>query len=222
MTGAVKGGPQQGRGQARTRLARGAVIAAARQLFVDRGYTGTTMEAISERADVPPATMYRLFSSKAGILKALLDVSIAGDDRPVAVPQRPEVRAAVTADDPREQLAAFVDITRTINTRAGAVYEVLVSAAHTEPEAAALLDVISRQRHEGQRNLARSLARKGALREGMKQRDAEDVIHALMSPEVYRLLVVDRGWTPERYADWLTDSLAGLLLAQLSAGRSQR
>ena len=171
------------------------------------------MESISDLADVPPATVYRLFSSKLGILKALLDVSIAGDDQPVAVPERPEVRLAVRTSDAREQLAAFVGITREINTRAGAVYQVLVSAAQTEPEAAALLDAITRQRHEGQRSLARSLSRKGALRPAVKQRDAEDVIHALMSPEVYRLLVVDRGWTPERYATWLTDTLAAQLLA---------
>ena len=72
------------RGQARTRLARRAVVDAARALFAERGYQATTVDAISERADVPPATVYRLFSSKLGILKAMLDVSIAGDDQPLA------------------------------------------------------------------------------------------------------------------------------------------
>jgi AcrR family transcriptional regulator len=206
-------------GQARTRLARAAVVAAARTLFVERGYAGTTMEAISELADVPPATVYRLFSSKVGILKALLDVSIAGDDRPVAVADRPPVQAAAAVTDPREQLAAYVAITREINTRAAAAYRVLVTAAESEPEAAALLAAITRQRHEGQRNLARSLARRGALRPGVRQRDAEDVVHALMSPEVYRLLVVDRGWSPQRYADWLAGTLADQLLLPASPVR---
>jgi AcrR family transcriptional regulator len=212
----VKGRPNPG--QARTRLARAAVVNAARTLFVERGYAGTTMEAISDLADVPPATVYRLFASKLGILKALLDVSIAGDDAPVAVPDRPQVRAAVTTADPREQLARFVAVAREINVRAAPVYQVLVSAAQVEPEAAALLAVIARQRHEGQRNLARSLARKGALRDGVRQRDAEDVIHALMSPEVFRLLVVDRGWSPDRYAEWLTATLAVQLLGVPETG----
>ena len=67
-------GPRDGRGsQARTRLARAAVIQAARALFLERGYAATTIEAISDQSDVPPATVYRLFSSKLGILKALLD-----------------------------------------------------------------------------------------------------------------------------------------------------
>ena len=72
------------RGQARTRLARAAVVDAARTLFLERGYGATTIEAISALSDVPPATVYRLFSSKRGILKALLDVSIVGDDEAVA------------------------------------------------------------------------------------------------------------------------------------------
>src|ERR1044071_6379676 len=92
------------RDQARTRLARAAVVAAARALFLERGYGATTVEAISELADVPPATVYRLFASKHGILKALFDVSIVGDDQDVPMAERPQVRAAL-ADDPSGQLA---------------------------------------------------------------------------------------------------------------------
>src|SRR6266536_6291277 len=79
-------------GQARTRLARAAVVEAARALFLERGYAGTTIETISDLSDVPAATVYRLFSSKPGILRALLDVSIAGDDQAVALPDRPHLR----------------------------------------------------------------------------------------------------------------------------------
>jgi AcrR family transcriptional regulator len=198
--------------QARTRLARRAVVDAARSLFGERGYGGTTIEAISERADVPPATVYRLFASKLGILKALLDVSIAGDDAAVAVPDRPAVQAMFNADDPREQLSGLVGLTRDINSRAAPLYEILTSAARADPDAAALLAEYSRQRHEGQRRVARSLARRGALRTNLKPREAEDIIHALMSPELYRLLVVERGWTTARYADWLRATLIEQLL----------
>jgi AcrR family transcriptional regulator len=213
VTRAVKGRSQErGRGQARTRLARAAVVGAARALFLERGYTGTTIEAISERSDVPPATVYRLFSSKLGILKALLDVSIAGDDAAVQVQDRPGVRAVFTTADPREQLSGFVGIAGDINSRAAPVYRILVSAAAADPQAAALLDEYTRQRHEGQRRIARSLARSGALRATLRPREAEDIIHALMSPELYRLLVVDRGWTPKRYAEWLRGTLIDQLL----------
>lgn len=200
------------RDQARTRLARAAVVAAARELFLERGYGATTMEAISERADVPPATVYRLFASKSGILKALLDVSIAGDDQDVPVGRRPEVRSLLGARDPQAQLAGFVQVAAQINGRVGPLYRILVSAAGTDADAAAQLDELTRQRAQGQRAIARSLARAGALRPGLRERDAADLIHALLSPELYQLLVHDRGWAPDRYARWLSATLADQLL----------
>ena len=199
--------------QARTRLARAAVLDAARTLFFERGYGATTIEAISALADVPPATVYRLFSSKRGILKAILDVSIAGDDEAVPMADRPPVRSLLAAPDQRNKVAGFVAIAAQVNSRTAAIYRILVSAAASDPDAAALLDELTRQRQEGQGGLARSLARAGALRPNLRERDAGDIIHALMSPEVYRLLVVDRGWPPERYEKWLTETLVDQLLA---------
>jgi len=199
-------------GQARTRLARAAVVQAAHALFLGRGYAATTIEAISDASDVPPATVYRLFSSKLGILKALLDESIAGDDQAVALQDRPHARAVFADRDPRDQLAGFAGITRGIMARAEPIYRILVSAADSDPDAAALLAAQARQRQQGQAQIARSLARAGALQWGLRERDAADIIHALMSPEVYRLLVGDRGWPPDRYQQWLTDILTGQLL----------
>jgi AcrR family transcriptional regulator len=206
------------RDQARTRLARAAVVEAARRLFLERGYGATTIEAISEAAEVPPATVYRLFSSKHGILKSLLDVSIAGDDEDVPVADRPQVRSLLAARDPRQQLAGFVQVTGQVNRRVGPLYRILVSAAGTDRDAAALLSELTRQRQQGQRVVARSLARAGVLRPELKERDAADVIHALMSPELYRLLVIDRGWRPERYERWLERTLVEQLLPPASAG----
>jgi AcrR family transcriptional regulator len=189
------------------------VVDAARELFAERGYQATTIDAISERADVPPATVYRLFSSKLGILKALLDVTIAGDDQPVALPARPEVAALADERDPTRLLTGFAAMTAAINVRGSDVFHILKHAADADPAAAALHADIERQRARGQGQLARALARAGALRPGLRERDAADVIHALMSPEVYRLLVVDRGWSSGRYEQWLADTL----IAQLTA-----
>ena len=201
-----------GRGQARTRLARAAVVEAARDLFLERGYGTTTVEAISERSDVPVATVYRLFSSKHGILAALLDVSIVGDDEEVPMADRPHVRALLGDPDPHSQLAGFVAIAVDVNARVAPIYRILTSAAGSDPSAAELLDELGRQRQQGQRLVARSLARAGALRADLRERDAADVIHALNSPEVYRLLVVDRGWSHARYERWLTALLVDQLL----------
>ena len=199
-------------GQARTRFARAAVVDAARTLFLDRGYGSTTMEAISELADVPPATVYRLFSSKHGILKVLLDMSIVGDDAAIPMAERPQVQSLLRSEDAREQVAGFVKVAADVNERVGPLYRILVSAAGTDPGAAALLDELTRQRQQGQRVIARSLARVGALRPELRERDAADIIHALLSPEMYRLTVLDRGWKTDRYERWLTALLVDQLL----------
>ena len=198
--------------QARTRLARAAVVDAARTLFLERGYGATTIEAISALSDVPPATVYRLFSSKRGILKALLDVSIVGDDEAVPLAERPTVRSLLTYPDPRNKVAGFVRLAADVNARTAPIYRILASAAASDPDAATLLDELTHQRQEGQGRIARSLARSGALRPKLRDRDVVDIIHALLSPEVYGLLVVDRGWPPERYQTWLTDTLVDQLL----------
>jgi AcrR family transcriptional regulator len=215
VSGTVKGRRDRvdsGGGQARTRLARRAVVEAAQTLFVDRGYGATTIEAVSERSDVPPATVYRLFASKLGILKALLDVSIAGDDRALPVLDRPEVAALFAEPDPEKLLAGFARISVAINQRSGQIYQIMASAASAEPEAANLLGQYTQQRQQGQGRIARALARAGALRSGLRERDAADIVHVLMSPEVYRLFVTDRGWSPARYEKWLKCALVQQLL----------
>jgi AcrR family transcriptional regulator len=203
-------------------LARRAVTDAARALFLERGYQATTVDAISTAADVPAPTVYRLFGSKAGILKALLDVSIAGDDQAVSVQERPQVAPLFAERDPGKMLAAFAQVTMAINVRSNEIYRILSSASGADPAAADLFTDYQRQRDAGQGGIARALARSGALRPGLHERDAADLIHALMSPEVYRLLVIDRGWAPGRYAEWLARTLTDQLTATPAAPPPRR
>jgi AcrR family transcriptional regulator len=196
-------------------VARAAVVDAARTLFLKHGYGSATIGAISALSGVPPATVYRLFSSKRGILKAILDVSIVGDHEAVPLAERPHVRALFADPDPRNQVRGFVAVTSDVNSRTAPIYRILVSAASSDPDTAALLEDLNRQRQAGQGQIARSLARAGALRPDLRERDAADIVHALMSPEVYGLLVLDRGWPPERYEHWLTETLVGQILPPL-------
>jgi AcrR family transcriptional regulator len=197
------------------------VVDAARALFLERGYQGTTVEAISDQSDVPAATVYRLFSSKLGILKALLDVSIAGDDQALSLPERPQVAALFAESHPGKLLAGFVRMTVAINSRSSDVYRILSGASSSDPGVAALLADYQRQRASGQGRIARSLSQAGALQPGLRQRDAADLIHALASPELYRLLVGERSWKPERYETWLARMLTDQLTCP-SPRRSSR
>jgi AcrR family transcriptional regulator len=198
--------------QARTRRTKASVVDAARSLFEERGYAATTIEAISERSDTPQATIYRLFASKLGILKAVIDVSIVGDDEEVAMADRPQVRQLLADVDAHQLLAQFAALLRDLMARTAPVHRLLADAARSDPDAASLLAEIARQRQEGQRRIARSLARSGALRPELRERDAADIIHALASPEVYGLLVLDRGWSGQRYERWVADTLRQQLL----------
>ena len=206
-------------GQARTRRARAAVLAAAHTKLVDDGYVATSIAGISAAAGVPATTVYRLFSTKLGILEAVIDVAIAGDDADVPVASRADVERALAESDPRARITGFVAVTTSINRRISAIYPVLMNAADADPDAAVFLDELTTQRQRGQGILANSLATTGSLRTTVDERHAADIIHTLMSPEVYRMLVLERRWPPERYADWLADTLADqLLIDTVTAG----
>ena len=199
--------------QARTRLARAAVAEAARSLFLDRGYAATTFDMISAESGVPAPTIYRLFQSKSGLLRVLIDEAVTGDGDPVPLEHREKVQGLLASADPRRQLAGLAGIVRDVNGRATRQYPLLVSAADSDSGAAALLAEYNQQRQHGQGLFARSLAEMGALRPGMTERDAADIIHAMASPETYRLLVGDRGWSPDRFERWLTSTLCELLIS---------
>jgi AcrR family transcriptional regulator len=200
------------RRQAQARATRADVVQAARMLFLQRGYPATTVEAIGEAADVPLATVYRLFGSKRGILSAVLNVSFVGDDEPVALHDRPLARAAASESDPRRLLAGFARLCREVLDRSGPLQHVLRSAAVVDTEVADLLETTKRQRLTGQSRVARALSTRGWLAEGIGESDALDIIYTLMSPEVHRILTAERGWSADHYQRWLADTLSAALL----------
>lgn len=200
------------RRQAQARATRADVVQAARTLFLQRGYPATTVEAIGATADVPLATVYRLFGSKRGILSAVLDVSFVGDDEPVALHDRPLARAAASESDPRRLLAGFARLCREVLDRSGPLQHVVRSAAVVDTEVADLLETTNRQRLTGQARVVRALSTRGWLVEGIGESDALDIIYTLMSPEVHRILTAERGWSADRYERWLADTLSATLL----------
>jgi AcrR family transcriptional regulator len=195
----------------RSRAARRAVVAAAHRLFLERGFTGTTVEAISQAAEVPIATVYRQFKTKTAILKEVMDTAVVGDDAPVPLGERAIVRDAQTAEDPRTMTLAFARVARQVFDNTAALRLVLRVAAALDPDAAALQDSIEEQRRVGQARVARALAEKGFLAPGLTERDARDTVYALMSIDTYRILRMEQHWSSARYERWLADALLRLL-----------
>jgi TetR/AcrR family transcriptional regulator, regulator of autoinduction and epiphytic fitness len=213
MTEPVKRRYDNSRRQAQMRATRLRVIEAAQRLFTEHGYPATTIEAIAEAVEVSLPTVYRLFGSKRALLAAVLDTSLGGDDQPVAFANRPAVRAALAETDPAKMVNAFARIARELMDRSSAIQHVLATAAQVDADAAELLAEIRRQRHTGQSRIVAALAATGALDPGIDKAEAADITYALLSPEMHRILTVERGWPADRYERWIARSLATLLPA---------
>jgi AcrR family transcriptional regulator len=201
------------RRQAQVRATRLRIIEAAKALFIEHGYPATTLEAIAGAADTSLPTLYRLFSSKRALLKAVLDVSFGGDDRPIAFGDRPEVQAARAEPDPVALIRAFARIGGDFMQRSSAIMHVLATAAQVDPDAAQLLEEIRRQRYVGQSRIVAALSDRGALDPDLQFSDAADIAYTVLSPDVHWILTVERGWPADRYERWIARSLATLLPA---------
>jgi AcrR family transcriptional regulator len=211
MSEPVKRRYDNSRRQAQVRATRLRVIQAAERLFTEHGYPATTIEAIAEAADTPLPTLYRLFGSKRALLSAALDTAFGGDDEPIAFGDRPAVRAARTEPDPEKMVDAFARIVAEFMQRSSAILHVLATAAPVDAEAAELLAEIRRQRHTGQSRIVDALAATGALHPGLDKAEATDIVYALLSPDMHRILTVERGWPADRYERWIARSLRALL-----------
>jgi AcrR family transcriptional regulator len=171
------------------------------------------MEAVGAASDTPMSTLYRLFATKADILRAVLETAYVGDDEPLALHDRPDAVRAAAETDPRRLLAGYAHLARTVLERSAALQHMLRSAAAVEPGAAELLANNRRQRADGQSRVVIALRHSGALPPSLTDSVALDIVYGLMSPELHWVLTDDRGWSHDRYEQWLTGALCSMLLA---------
>lgn len=196
------------------RATRSELLDAARDLFVDSGYVTTTIEAIAARAEVSPETVYATFKNKRSLLSELIDVSMAGDDAPVPILERAWVQDLRDEPDPRRRVQILARNGRLILERVTPIYEVLRGAAAADPELASLWEMNKAQRFAGQSEMVRILRARDPFRAELTTKAAADIVFAIGSPEMFRLLVVDRGWSADRFERWYADTLIQLLLSQ--------
>ena len=216
MVRAVKRPYDNTRRQAQVRATRLRIIEAAKALFIEHGYPATTLEATAAAADTSLPTLYRLFSNKRALLKAVLDVSFGGDDQPVAFGDRPEVQAARAEPDPVALVRAFARIARDFMERSSAIMHALTTAAQVDSDAAQLMERIRRQRRTGQSRIVAALSARDALDPELEFSQAVDITYVALSPDVHRILTVECGWTAEQYEQWLVRSLRALLRPELA------
>jgi TetR/AcrR family transcriptional regulator of autoinduction and epiphytic fitness len=200
------------RRQEQARETRRQIAEAARVLFIERSYSGTTIDAIAQEAGVAPESVYAIFGSKRKILSHLMDISVGGDDRPIRLLDRPEPQAVLhDVDQPRQILMFSKGITE-ILARVAHLFEVMRSAAKTEKDIANLAQHLLKERLENMTTFVQHVAANGGLRDGLEIPTAAELVWTITSPEVFLLLTRDRNYSIEQYASWLQATLTRLLL----------
>jgi AcrR family transcriptional regulator len=192
---------------------RAAVLAACRELLFRHGYHRMTVRSVAEQAGVSPETIYKTFGGKPGLMKALWDVTLAGDDEPVAIADRPQMREVLSAGEPAEKLRRWAGFVRGANQRLAPLYGLLAQAG---PEVTQLLATTQEERLTGVRAFVTHLADSGLLAGGRDPAAAADACWALTGPRLFLDLTAGRGWLPGQYEDWLTRMLTANLLPPTS------
>jgi AcrR family transcriptional regulator len=198
------------REQARAR--RRAVVVAARVLFERDGFRPTTIAAVAERAGVSAESIYKGFGTKAALAKAVFDLVVAGDDEPVPVWRRSEADAIRVEPDVRRKIVMYTRGLAARQQRSAKVQILIRDGAHTDESLAALWQQLLAERLTGMTMLGRHLIESGQLRERIELDEVRDVLWTYTAVELYELLVVERGWPLDRYADWIGRAVTAALV----------
>jgi AcrR family transcriptional regulator len=200
------------RRRAQAAQTRSQILEAAKVLFERQGYTATTMAAIAAEAGVALKTVYIAFEVKSGVLRALWNLLLRGDEGGAPVAERDWYRETLDERDPARQLRLTARNSRIVKERVGVIFGVIRSAAPADTEIAALWERIQAEFYENQRTIVESLQQKQALRADLDVARATDILWTLNHPDVWLLLVGERGWTPDQFEQWFGDTSSAQLL----------
>ena len=196
------------------------ILDAAQRLFESRGYAPTTMEAIAAEAGVALKTVYVAFETKSGLLRALWNHLLRGGRDEIPVARQDWYRDVVAESDPGRKLELTAQASRVVKARIGATLEVIRSAAYADADIGALWDRIQTEFHANQRVIVASL--EPGLRRDLDIDSATDILWTLNHPNVWQLLVDERGWTPEKWERWFADAARAQLLQERKDGGRKR
>jgi AcrR family transcriptional regulator len=188
------------------------IVAAARELFITYGYVATTIEAIAQQANVAVETIYATFGNKRNILARVIDVSVMGDDEPIPLLERPQIKAVEAELDPMLQIRKFAGQIAEIMARVAPLFQLMRTVAKNEPEIAQVLEELLNGRLQGMNHFISSLRYHENLHEVFDEQTTIETVWALTSAEIYNLMILDRGWSQEQYENWLAKILTRILL----------
>jgi AcrR family transcriptional regulator len=185
------------------------IVHAFGELLFAEGFQATTIRAVADRAGVSAETIYKSFGGKQGIIKALWDITLAGDDEPLAMADREQARKILAAQEPVMKVWLYAESVRGVHERLAPLATLLAQAG---PEAAAVLATGEQERRTSARTLVGHLGDCGALRDGVDAERAADACWALTATVLFIKLTADAGWDGGTYQQWLADMLTANLL----------
>lgn len=191
---------------------RRAVLAVAREMFIERGYAKVTIAAVAKAAGVSPETIYKTVGPKPALLKAVSDVAIAGDDEPVTLEAREYIQQTIAEPDPVIKVDRYATLIATSQPRFAPISQLARQAAMTDPDAAEVWAAMNTERLTGAGRFIGHLHENGLLRKDITVEAARDLVWTYNSLEVYELLVLDRGWSLDAYRDFISKALIAALL----------
>ena len=194
---------------------RRAILEAAERLFERNGFAATSMAEIAAEAEVATKTVYLGFETKSGLLRALWNFRLRGDEGREPVAQRGWYVKVLEESDPELKLRLNARNGRDVKSRVGGLFEVIQGGSHVDAEVASLWSRIESDFYENQAAVVRSL-NPASLRPGLDQMRATDILWTLNHPSVYTLLVRVRGWSLDEFERWLGDTFCAQLLASAS------
>lgn len=183
------------------------VLDAAKALFARHGIDGVTIAQIAERAGVAGSTIYALYKSKEGMLRALMKAALFG-------PPFDEARAKLEGvTDPIKLLTLSADVARAIYEGESSKLGIIRGASAFSPALRKLEQEFEKIRFEMQEERLRLLFKQGKQKKGLTLDDARRILWMYTSRDIYRMLVHDGDWTPDRYQQWLSDTLVHALVS---------
>ncbi|GAB2515893.1 TetR/AcrR family transcriptional regulator [Nocardia heshunensis] len=188
---------------------RASVLLACRELLFRDGFHTMTIRGVAEGAGVSAETVYKTFGSKTSMVKALWDVTLAGDDEPVPMADRPQTQQIRSTTDPREKLRLYAALVRGIHERVAQLWTVLTQAGS---EIAEVLETAERERFTAVTAFVAHLGKADVLVRGADPETMTDALWALTGPQLYTQLTIGRSWSPRRYEEWLAATLIATLL----------
>jgi AcrR family transcriptional regulator len=191
--------------QEQARMTRSRILEAGRRLLAKGTYSSVTIEEIADEAGVSYQTVYSVFGTKLQLAHAMMEVGFhfEGIDEQIA-----KLRSS---RDPEVWLRGVAETTRLIQERCADLFRFMRESG--DPQLLARYHEHQTLRLAQEDFLPGALAQSGRLSPTLSHEEVLAVIWALSGSDLYSMLVLDRGWTPARYEEWLGGTLVALLLS---------